>query len=329
MTHAAAARWMTWTIRAVHLFLALVVVLDPSWANDALARAWARLHGHALVHHRMFEALVATGSFGVSIGMFKLADALPCLAAYRFVKQPLPPWRLAAAVERWLTGAFYLGAIYVFHCFKTKAPLHPTPPTARILGIDVLLGVLAYDCVEFAIHLSLHRVERLKPLHRRHHAQARLTAPETLNHGLRDATQQVAVNILVQRLSLSGGPKHALARLLHNVLVTYMLAEIHSGYDAPWSMHNVWPWVCGGAKRHEVHHRDGTVYYAEFFSVLDDVLGTTPAPREWTRAAAASGAPGARVLKTGRGAERSEVDRAAARRRPSARRSLSVPAVAA
>lgn len=272
-------RWPTQLIRATHLLLALVVVVEPSWANAAIARAWAWLCSHALVHHPMFEALVATGAFALSIGAYKVADAIPSLARYRFVQRPLPAWRLDVALQRWLTGLAYLFAIYLFHCFKTKPPLDPSPPSARALGADVLLGVVAYDCAEFAIHMALHRVDALKGLHKRHHAQTRLTAPETLNHGALDAAQQVVVNICVQQLSVSGGPKHALARLLHNVLVTYMLTEIHSGYDAPWSMHNVWPRACGGAKRHEVHHRDGTVYYAEFFSVLDDLCGTTAAAR--------------------------------------------------
>ena len=48
-----------------------------------------------------------------------------------------------------------------------------------------------------------------------------------------------------------------------------MLVEIHSGYDAPWSMHNVAPRLFGGAASHEMHHRTGTARYHEFFRYLD------------------------------------------------------------
>jgi sterol desaturase/sphingolipid hydroxylase (fatty acid hydroxylase superfamily) len=60
-----------------------------------------------------------------------------------------------------------------------------------------------------------------------------------------------------------------------------MLTEIHSEFDAPWSMHNLFPSIFGGALRHRYHHAytqkgfQGTkgVHYHEFLKVLDDVCG--------------------------------------------------------
>ena len=73
-----------------------------------------------------------------------------------------------------------------------------------------------------------------------------------------------------------------MCRLAHNVLITYMLTEVHSEYDAPWSMHNVAPSIFGGALRHRYHHaytqrgfkggRKG-VHYHEFFRYLDQFFG--------------------------------------------------------
>ena len=78
------------------------------------------------------------------------------------------------------------------------------------------------------------------------------------------------------------GEKHTMMRLAHNVLITYMLTEIHSEYDAPWSMHNIAPSIFGGALRHRYHHaytqrdfeggRKG-VHYHEFFRYLDQLFG--------------------------------------------------------
>ena len=33
------------------------------------------------------------------------------------------------------------------------------------------------------------------------------------------------------------GKKHALSRFAHNLVVTWLLSESHSGYDLPWMSH--------------------------------------------------------------------------------------------
>lgn len=91
-----------------------------------------------------------------------------------------------------------------------------------------------------------------------------------------DGALQVLVNILVQQISPFGGDKHPLSRLLHNVLVTYLLVESHSGYDLPWQSHRLFPEIFGGAPHHEMHHHNGRVYYQQFFTYLDTLFGFTP-----------------------------------------------------
>lgn len=266
---------VTTCVRAAHLALGLLALLDPPAVNARLATVWAGVRGCRAAHHFMFEALLATCAFGLWIALYKLADRTR-LSAFRFAsaapaRQGVPLW------NSWRIGVAYLAAVYLFHGFRTKPPLDLAPPSARRLGEELLCGIVAYDMLEWGVHLLLHRCGTLQGLHRKHHAQVRLCAPEVLNHGALDAFQQVALNVLVQQLS-PWGVKHSLSRMLHNVCITYMLTEIHAGYDAPWCMHNVWPAVCGGAKRHEVHHRDGSVYYAEFFKGLDDLLGFVERP---------------------------------------------------
>lgn len=86
---------------------------------------------------------------------------------------------------------------------------------------------------------------------------------------------QVIVNIIVQQLS-PWGSKHVLSRLLHNLVVTYLLSESHSGYDLPFMSHRVFPAIFGGSPRHNAHHNRGDVYYQQFFMYIDDALGFTP-----------------------------------------------------
>merc|ERR1712167_130497 len=101
-------------------------------------------------------------------------------------------------------------------------------------------------------------------------------AVETVQHSYVDGALQVLVNILVQQISPFGGDKHPLSRLLHNVLVTYLLCESHSGYDLPWQSHRFFPEIFGGAPHHEMHHHNGRVYYQQFFTYLDTFFGCTP-----------------------------------------------------
>jgi sterol desaturase/sphingolipid hydroxylase (fatty acid hydroxylase superfamily) len=103
-------------------------------------------------------------------------------------------------------------------------------------------------------------------------------ARDTLNHDLMDGSLQVAVNIVVQqytlvaflswgwnccgeRLLLSSPspvvaglccmlPKSKLARILHNIIVTWLLVESHTSSPTPY----VWRRWCIGVKEHYWHH---------------------------------------------------------------------------
>ena len=112
---------------------------------------------------------------------------------------------------------------------------------------------------------------------------------EARTHGQVDGGLQVAVNIFVQHLSpLGWGQKHTLTRLLHNIVITYMLVEIHSELDMPWSLHNLAPKIFGGALRHRYHHaypQPGfrgrkRVHYHQFFRYMDDWFGWSVSDEE-------------------------------------------------
>lgn len=264
---------ITGALRAIHLAILFAVCVDDSSVNAGIAKFYRWLYAQPLAHQPTFEAGCAIVGFALWIGLYKVFDSVPRLRAFRFggparsAAQDVPRWK------SWVMGGGYYVAIWAYHIFKIKGPLDVEPPTIRRLGVELALGVVAYDVGEFVLHYSMHRVNAIKQLHKRHHSQSKLTSPETLNHSVPDAAQQILLNILVQFLS-PYGKKHSLSRILHNLLITYMLTEIHAGYDGPWTMHRLWPGFFGGAKRHEVHHRDGEVYFAEFFTVLDDLCGT-------------------------------------------------------
>lgn len=142
-------------------------------------------------------------------------------------------------------------------------------PSFGALAAELACGIVLYDLLFFPLHLAMHRapIPWLRALHGYHHRQKHtLNALETVQHSFADGALQVVVNVLVQQVTPFGplGAKHPLSRLLHNVLVTYLLCESHSGYaDLPFMMHRLWPGLFGGAPRHEGHHHDGRVSYQQ------------------------------------------------------------------
>tara|TARA_R110002050_G_scaffold222527_2_gene358353 strand:+ start:386 stop:661 length:276 start_codon:yes stop_codon:yes gene_type:complete len=64
--------------------------------------------------------------------------------------------------------------------------------------------------------------------------------------------------------------------MVYNIVITYLLTELHAGYDMPWMLQNVVPLgLWGGSRRHEWHHRCGRVYFQKFGTFWDDLLGFT------------------------------------------------------
>jgi len=150
---------------------------------------------------------------------------------------------------------------------------------------ELVLGIAAYDFIFYWIHLAMHKFPNSWHKHEIHHelkvhptcGTSFLGVELVVNQSFEDGFLQVLTNVVVQNLPLFGGlPKHKLSRLLHNMLVTYLLSECHSGLDLPWSVHRVFPKLCGGAYRHEFHHQRRDCCFHQFFCYLDDVLGYGP-----------------------------------------------------
>ena len=285
---AAASPW-TWLVRGAWIVAGAAAVAAPRVADAAVARCWAYVLSFRIAHHCLFEASLATWGFFQAIAFFQLLDSLGSVSRrWRFDgAAPVPYGRSSDSQRGGLEAGMYIGGVLAFHAVKRKAPLAVEPPTLGRVAGEVAAGIVAYDLLFYWIHRFFHwkgAPSFLRRLHGEHHKRpepslggSALRARETTHHSLADGFLQVACNVLVQQHSVPfffTSKKHDLSRFLHNIVVTYMLVEIHSGYDAPFSMHNVWPWVFGGARAHEHHHRTGTACYHEFFRYLDVILGS-------------------------------------------------------
>jgi len=120
------------------------------------------------------------------------------------------------------------------------------------LVLELASGIVLYDFIFFFIHWGMHEIPVLRKFHHHHHAMTpgTLEARDVVHHSLADGTLQVLVNIFVQRFTPWGAAKSRLARLLHNILVTWMLTESHSASPD----FQFWrPWLVG-VREHRLHH---------------------------------------------------------------------------
>ncbi|GMH67576.1 hypothetical protein TrST_g12347 [Triparma strigata] len=237
--------------------------LVPSFhaSTDSLVSSlYASITSLPLTHDPMFEAYVASFSF------------VAWISALSFYKNSPGSLTWLSNAKEWFNPlASYLGSIYLYHLIHPHPSLPSTAPSAGQLTIEVIFGIVLYDFAMYWVHYLMH--ESAWSGHRYHHRTrgADIQPVETVQHGYLDGAAQVVVNVLVQQVSPFGlGGKHFLSRLLHNVIVTYLLTESHSGLDERWMTHRLYPSIFGGAKRHKLHHERGEGFYQQFFMYLDD-----------------------------------------------------------
>ena len=182
----------------------------------------------------MLEAYVSGGSFAIFIVFFRILDAVPAMNKYRLSPntKPMPivrpdQWKY----NPWMPLLIYLAAIHLYHHFHPKPSPDISSPSVYRVVTEVILGIFAYDFIFFWIHYAMHVVPILSFMnHHVHHNQTTLSSSEVQHHSFLDGSFQVIVNILVQRIRTPFGPKHLLSRILHNVIITYMLTEIHGEF---------------------------------------------------------------------------------------------------
>lgn len=304
---------LTWPIQLTALLLLLVHAIGLADLDAPVAALWRLIYGRSFFHTPMAEATVAAVSFLLWIGIFRSLDKLAWVQQFRLVPRPLEKgahvliqdflaalaalakksplqYRRRRALRIFASFPVYLLAILLLHLFKTPQPLQEEPPRCWRLVGETVFGIWAYDFFFFWLHLAMHRWPSAWHGHYVHHgwrdgtgadvkAAARfLEAEVVVNHSLTDAALQVITNIVVQNLMPFGISKHKLSRFLHNIVVTYLLTECHSGLDLPWGSHRLFPKIMGGAPRHELHHNTHQHCYHQFFTYLDDFFGYGPPP---------------------------------------------------
>ena len=283
---------VTQSMQSLHLAMFGSGLVQPEAMDSMVASLSDTFTSAGFTADKMFEANLAVAAFVLWIGFFESISFIPGNERWRLDGQPAktPLRGFGRDLHKTVVpAATYLVSIVIFHhfhlgtmLFGEKPPLDSLPPpTYWRLVTEVALGIFLYDLCFYPFHASFHKLRSgpWRRQHTRHHQWAGKervahNAVETIQNSYLDAGVQVAINILVQNIS-PWGFKHPLSRALHNLMVTYLLTEAHSGYDLPFMSHRLFPRVFGGAPRHELHHQHGNVYFHQFFMWIDDLAGFT------------------------------------------------------
>ncbi len=213
--------------------------------------------------------LWAAGNIGIYLGFIAVFQYLSGYAE-RYYRVD-PHWRLHSGLDR-----------------EVGAPSW----TATRIVLEVFLSVLLYDVLFSVIHRSFHSStapvswQRLHLVHHDHYQRRDepITIMVTFHHHLLDAMLQVGINAMLQQVvGLALCPedveicplplaRHTMSKLLHNIVVTYLLVESHSGQDLPFMSHRwLFPDWLGGAPMHQRHHHTGRAPFHQFFTVFDEI----------------------------------------------------------
>lgn len=301
---------VTWSLQFFALFIMLAHAVGVLDLDGVVSSTWHWVYSTRFFHGDMAEATVAAVSFLIWILFFRCLDSLAWVQQFRMVPRPLEEglpvpiqdfldamaqlkgaplkhhhWRIFRVIASF---PVYLLSIRLLHMVRAGKPLPEHPPSFWRLVGELIFGLWAYDFLFYWLHLAMHRWPSLGHGHSVHHgwrggagadtkpSDRFLEAEVVVQHSFFDGSLQVLINILVQNLAPLGVGKHKFSRLLHNVVVTYLLTECHSGLDLPWGSHRLLPKIMGGAPRHELHHHTHRHCYHQFFTYLDSFLGCGP-----------------------------------------------------
>jgi len=209
-----------------------------------------------------------------------------------FQKWKLQPKKIPTAAEQWECTKLVLWShftiqlpiIWAFH------------PTAEALGMKtyqvpfpdiwtVATQVFLFFCFEdffhFCAHQALHYGPLYKHIHKIHH---KYSAPFGLA-----AEYAHPAEVFILGAGTILGPLiycfftqnlHLVTVYTWIVLRLFQAIDSHSGYDFPWSLHNIIPFW-SGAEHHDFHHMAFTNNYSTSFRWWDRIFGTDNKYREY------------------------------------------------
>lgn len=244
-------------------FLSSIWIFQPK-IDVILGSVWDTiLHSQGLLptmfRHDHWEWGLAVSAFFVWIHGFWICDYLCQKATKKGISHPLRQYRLQdqwdmlkfnqqqnkqtdrkppmSAMNPWHSQAWifevplYIIPLYLWDIFDPrragKLALIAAPTTFQICK-DVTLGLLLYDFGFFLCHYFLfHKIPFFyKAFHKKHHTNAEVRASDQVRLSFVEEVFDVGISILALRFLKA----HPLSRTIYNIIITFLLTELHSGY---------------------------------------------------------------------------------------------------
>ncbi|KAF9530672.1 C4-methyl sterol oxidase [Crepidotus variabilis] len=208
-----------------------------------------------------------------------------------FRKWKLQAGKVPSAAEQWECTKQVL-----FTHFTVELPLiwlfHPTAeglgmhtyhvpfPTVKTMIPQLLFFFVFEDFFHFCAHQALHIGPLYKHIHKIHH---KYSAP----FGLAAEYAHPAEVFILGAGTICGPLLACFFTQLHIVTVylwitlrLFQAIDAHSGYDFPWSLHNIIPFW-SGAEHHDFHHMAFVNNYSTSFRWWDRICGTDKKYQEY------------------------------------------------
>lgn len=252
----------------VHLNL-----IERMWAawyaylqNDVLATGIMSFTMHEIVY------------FGRCL-IWIITDRLPWLRKYKIQDQKIP-----TAAEQWSCTKYVLLShfvvelpqIWLFHPLAQGVGLSFSVPFPSLftMAYQVAVFFVAEDMWHYWLHRALHTPHLYKTVHKLHH---RFSAPFGLaaEYASPIETLLLAFGTVFLPVIWSAvtGELHVMTMYVWIIMRLSQAIDAHSGYDFPWSLHNILPFWAG-ADHHDVHHEKFIGNYSSSFRWWDIMCGT-------------------------------------------------------
>ncbi|KAG8871913.1 C-4 sterol methyl oxidase [Tulasnella sp. 331] len=215
-----------------------------------------------------------------------------------FRKWKLQPGKIPTAKQEWECTKLVLAThftvelpqIFAFHPLAVAFGMatYQVPfPTWQTMVMQIALFFIMEDAWHYVAHQCLHYGPLYRKIHKLHH---KYSAPFGLA-----AEYAHPLEILILGMGTVGGPLlycyltgnlHIVTMYTFITLRLWQAVDAHSGYDFPWSLHNIVPFW-SGAEHHDFHHMAFTNNYSTSFRYLDFIFGTDDKYRQYRERAAA------------------------------------------
>eukprot|EP00038_Savillea_parva_P018475 m.23877 g.23877 ORF g.23877 m.23877 type:complete len:323 (-) comp4111_c0_seq1:133-1101(-) len=278
---------MVLVCRALVLLCCCVVVWNKSYVDATLAVWWSWLREQPLFRHDSFEPMLATLSFFPPLIFFYTLDMHSATKKGAWLKRyhvrnsdDMTAWRVLSWREviadptqsRVPVLLGYILPLVVFDALYPRRRLpNEAPGIVRLVGENILMLVV-YDALFWMVHRTLHSVPLLyRNVHKKHHTNTQATRA---NDAVRLTFSEEVLDVGCSIVAVNVTRAHPMSRALYDIVIVYLLVELHCGFDFPWMPHNLAPrgWM-GGPRRHDAHHADGRHYFQKFFCYIDDAVG--------------------------------------------------------